>query len=251
MPDLTSKKILFADVDDTVCHSTRPVEADMAQALNQLIDRGWKVAFISGSTVDQLWGQFGGKLRIPYHLLGASGTVCVEVTANGLQTRYQASLTGPERKALAQVLVGFAARHGIVSLTTQEDQIQDRVSQMTFSALGRHAPEILKRSFDPFGTLREAWAEELRRELGPGYGVGVGGTTSIDITRAGFDKGWGIREFLKVHRLRAEDAVFFGDKLRPGGNDFPARAVVDCIEVTGVQDTLQKLRALAPDAHGA
>ena len=44
------KKIMFFDVDDTVCPSTQPLDAAMAQELNRFIGRGKALAFISGST---------------------------------------------------------------------------------------------------------------------------------------------------------------------------------------------------------
>jgi phosphomannomutase len=157
---------------------------------------------------------------------------------------YNHALEASERKRIVGLLSELAARYKIKSLTTESDQIQDRGSQLTFSAIGRHAPEDKKRSFDPDKSLRKIWVNELNKELGDKYHVGIGGTTSVDITRTGQDKGWGIREFLKFHGFQASDAVFYGDNLKEGGNDYPARAVVDCVEVSGVSDTLQKFIAL-------
>ncbi|MES2201077.1 MAG: HAD-IIB family hydrolase [candidate division FCPU426 bacterium] len=244
MQDFNGKKIIFADVDDTICVSTRPVEQDMALEIGRLVASGRVFGFVSGSTLEQLREQFEGRLKGDYHLLGVSGTAYAVVRDGHLEKVYQGEIPLASRKALTVMLRDFAARHGLVSLTNEADQIQDRVSQMTFSALGRHAPEPLKRAFDPEGSIRKAWAAELRGSIGNDYSVSVGGTTSIDITLAGMDKGWGIRKFLKYHGWRAEDAVFFGDSLSPGGNDFPARAVVDCVEVKDPADTLEKLRKI-------
>ena len=38
--------------------------------------------------------------------------------------------------------------------------------------------------------------------------------------------------------------MFFGDKIYPGGNDFPAARIVDCISVKSPRDTLQQLRTI-------
>jgi phosphomannomutase len=241
---MAMKKILFFDVDDTVCPSTQPLAEDMSAELNRLLEAGRVLAFISGSTAEQIWGQLGPRLKGEYHLLGTSGTRYVRVRDGVRSEQYHEDLEPSERERILGLFRELAARQGIRSLTTEDDQIQDRGSQITFSALGRHAPEEKKRAFDPDRSLRRAWAAQLRAELGEGYQIGIGGTTSLDITRTGRDKGWGIRQFLKYMNLDAKDAIFFGDNLREGGNDYPARAVLDCVEVESPADTLQKLKAL-------
>ena len=240
-----SKKIIFLDVDDTVCPSTQPIGEAMAAQINRLIASGRVVAFISGSTADHLWGQLGHALQGEYHILGASGTRYLRVKNGEREELYHYALPHAERERILSLIRKLAQRHGLKSLTTEDDQIQDRGSQITFSAIGRGAPEDKKRAFDPERKLRAAWAGELRAEIGADYHVGIGGTTSIDVTKAGLDKGWGIREFLNFHSLDAKDAIFFGDNLKEGGNDYPARAVVECVEVEGLAQTLENLKKLA------
>ena len=128
-------------------------------------------------------------------------------------------------------------------MTSIEDQLQDRDSQITLSALGRHAPLELKRQFDPTGEKRMGWVEFLKKHLDhTKYEMTIGGTTSIDITRKGLDKEWAIREFMKINNFAPEEVLFIGDKLYPGGNDYPASKVVDCIAVKNPEETLQKLK---------
>jgi HAD superfamily hydrolase (TIGR01484 family) len=239
------KRIFFFDVDDTVAPSTKPLSEGMAGQLNHMISSGLWIAFISGSTTEQLWGQLGASLKGDFHILGTSGTAYEWVRSGRREEVYRHSLDQAERVRILKLFKELALRHGIRSLTTEEDQIQDRGSQITFSAIGRHAPEDKKRSFDPERALRLAWARELKAELGDAYQIGIGGTTSLDVTRAGQDKGWGLRQFLKHHGRDASEAVFYGDKLQEGGNDYPARAVMDCVEVLSPEDTLMKLRSLA------
>ncbi|MBI2666046.1 HAD hydrolase family protein, partial [Candidatus Woesearchaeota archaeon] len=134
---------------------------------------------------------------------------------------------------------------GIVPTTSKEDQLQDRDSQITLSALGRHAPSEAKRDFDPEGEKRKGWVEFLRQFLSEEkYGIRIGGTSSIDITRKGLDKEWGIKEFARYHGFNLNEILFIGDKLYPGGNDYPAAKIVDCIGVNSPEDTLKELRKL-------
>src|SRR4051812_49156258 len=95
--DYARYKTLFADVDDTICESTRPIEAAIAAEINRLIARGLRVAFISGSTTDQLWGQLGADLKGDYHLLGASGTHYVRVASGAREELYRHGLNDEER----------------------------------------------------------------------------------------------------------------------------------------------------------
>lgn len=239
------KKALIADVDDTICPSTRPVSADMAKAIMRLVRGGRSFAFISGSTVAEIGAQLTPSLDVDHHLLGVSGSHYVQVTVReGVKTSTEIWRHEFDAATKQRVLTAFReliARHEIRSQTTTEDQLQDRGSQVTLSAIGRGAADAAKRAYDPDGAKRRAWVAELERELGPGLNIRLGGTTSVDVTPAGVDKEWGIRHYLEHWRLQPADALYFGDNLQEGGNDYPATKVVDCIAVKNPSDTLGKL----------
>ena len=138
-------------------------------------------------------------------------------------------------------------KHQIQSLTTREDQIQDRESQITLSAIGRHAPQELKEQFDPDGSKRRKWIEDLYTLLSPrDYEITVAGTTSIDITRKGIDKGWAIQQFARQRQVPLQMVLFLGDKTTLGGNYYPATRIVDFVTVENPKDTLEKLKMLFP-----
>ena len=50
----------------------------------------------------------------------------------------------------------------------------------------------------------------------------LGGTTSIDVTKPGIDKAYGIRKLRDTLDIAIQDMIFVGDALFPGGNDYPA-----------------------------
>ncbi|HET9868902.1 MAG TPA: HAD-IIB family hydrolase [bacterium] len=236
---------LIADVDDTVCPSTRPISPALAREIDRLVSGGCAFAFISGSTIPQISAQITPFLTVPHHLLGASGTHYVRVDrAEGKASPvevYRLEFSPEERAEILRAFEALIEKYAIRSLTDKADQLQDRSSQITLSAVGRHAPEAAKRALDPDGVKRREWVGFLRGLLGDKYSLRVGGTTSIDVTPAGVDKAWGIRRFLKENGLRASECLFFGDKLGPGGNDAPALEVVDCLEVRGPDHTLEIL----------
>jgi hypothetical protein len=242
-------KVLIADIDDTICPSTRPVAPEMAAEISRIVRGGTAFAFISGSTYAQIAAQVSPFLDVDHHLLGVSGSHYVAVRG-GRDARECAEIWREKfdpatKERILSAFRRLIERHAIRSLTTAEDQLQDRGSQVTLSAIGRSAPDAAKRAYDPEGARRRVWAAELEAELGPGLNIRVGGTTSVDITPGGIDKEWGIRRFLAHLNIGASDAVFFGDNLAEGGNDYPATRVAGlrCVPVENPGHTLKLLAA--------
>jgi hydroxymethylpyrimidine pyrophosphatase-like HAD family hydrolase len=62
----------------------------------------------------------------------------------------------------------------------------------------------------------------LLDKLIPEFSVRLGGTTSIDVTKPGIDKAYGIRKLRDILGIKIEEMIFIGDALFPGGNDYPA-----------------------------
>ena len=63
----------------------------------------------------------------------------------------------------------------------------------------------------------------LLDNLIPEFSIRLGGMTSIDVTKPGIDKGYGIRKLRDTLGIAIQDMIFIGDALFPGGNDYPAK----------------------------
>jgi len=100
--------------------------------------------------------------------------------------------------------------------------IEDRGSQITFSALGQQAPIGEKKKWDPDFTKRKMMKAVLDNLI-PEFSVRLGGTTSVDITKPGIDKAYGIRKLRDTLGIAIQEMLFIGDALFPGGNDYPAK----------------------------
>ncbi len=248
--NLQEKKWIIADVDNTICASCRQVSPEMAAQISALISRGYQFAFISGTDAEDLYGMISSQIAETHHLLATTGTKYVKVVPDHAvkQERivvYSHALSQSEKNEIMGAFEKLIAHFNILPLTRREDQLQDRNCQITLSALGRNAPHHLKESFDPDGSKRKQWVGFIQMHLNENeYDVKIGGTTSIDITKKGMDKEWGIREFAKFNNISLKDILFFGDKLYPGGNDYPAARIVDCIAVENPEDTLRKLKEI-------
>lgn len=70
--------------------------------------------------------------------------------------------------------------------------------------------------FDLDGTLAESKAlidSEILDRLMPGFSVLLGGATSIDVTKPGIDKAYGIRKLRDVLGISLKEMIFVGDPL--------------------------------------
>jgi hypothetical protein len=122
--------------------------------------------------------------------------------------------------------------------------IEDRGSQITFSALGQEAPLEEKKQWDPNFAKRKKITPILEKLI-PEFSVQLGGATSIDVTKPGIDKAYGIRKLHEILGVEIEDMLFIGDALFPGGNDYPAKqAGVDSIEVRDPDETKRVIEAI-------
>ena len=59
----------------------------------------------------------------------------------------------------------------------------------------------------------------------PELEVRSGGATSVDITRSGIDKAYGMRKLQEVTGIPFAEMLFVGDRLDPDGNDYPVKSV--------------------------
>lgn len=125
---------------------------------------------------------------------------------------------------------------------TYGEIVEDRGSQITFSGLGQSAPYELKKDWDSDMKIRSRIIEELIKKI-PQYEIKIGGSTSVDIVKAGINKAFGVKKLLEHLGLEADNAVFFGDAIFEGGNDYSVVGTgVLCLSVTGPYDTVEVLK---------
>ncbi|MEK6950413.1 MAG: HAD-IIB family hydrolase [Nanoarchaeota archaeon] len=241
-----AKKVIIADVDQTICEPAQVIEQPLVEEIAKLASRGYAFAFISGTNLEELQRMISAQLGREHHLLANTGATYVVQRNGTAMTVYSQTLTPAEKQEIVVAVEKLIFHYRLLPLTSKEDQLLDRKSQITLSVLGRKAPLEIKKAFDPEGTKREEWVTFLRQYLPEDrYEIRIGGTTSIDITRKGIDKEWGIKEFARFNNFQLSEILFIGDKLYPGGNDYPAAKIVDCLAVRNPEDTLKKLQELA------
>jgi len=240
------KQLVVFDLDGTLAKSKAPLGAGMGQLLGRLLTVA-RIAIISGGT----WAQFQKQL-LPYlptddrlknlSMLPTTGTRFLAYDGDWRQI-YAEDFTPAEKHTILSALNKAFDQSGFRPQKHWGELIEDRGSQITLSALGQAAPLEAKKTWDPDFAKRKT-IKALLDPMLPHFSVTLGGATSIDITRPGIDKAYGIRKLKEVLGIPIARMLFVGDALFPGGNDHPARSTgVDCIEVRDPQETERVIRA--------
>ncbi|GAA1968294.1 HAD-IIB family hydrolase [Microbacterium deminutum] len=249
---MTTPRLVAFDLDDTLAPSKSPVDPRIAHLLIALAERV-DVAIISGGQLAQFTSQVVDRLpdaapavRSRIHLLPTCGTQYYRLTATGIETVYAHSLTDDQKSRALGAVETEAKRLGLWESQTWGDILEDRGSQITFSALGQLAPLAAKTAWDPTGDKKNALRAAVAVRL-PDLEVRSGGSTSVDITQQGIDKAYGMRQLAEQSSIPLSDMLFVGDRLDPDGNDYPVLAMgVKCHAVDGWEDTAAFLETLIP-----
>ena len=249
---MTTPRLVAFDLDDTLAPSKAAISPRMGELLLALAERV-EVAIISGGQLQQFQSQVVDRLPVAgaealdrFHLLPTCGTQYYRIAADGVRTVYAHALTDDEKQRALVAVEEEARRLGLWETDTWGDILEDRGSQITFSALGQTAPVEVKVAWDPTGAKKNALRDAVAARV-TDLEVRSGGSTSVDITRRGIDKAYGMRQLAEQTGIPLDDMLFVGDRLDENGNDYPVLAMgVECHAVTGWHDTVEYLERLIP-----
>jgi len=251
------KKLIVFDLDGTLTESKSEIKPDMSGLLCKLL-KTKPIAIIGGGKYQLFRTQFIAKFKCPkelFHNLFLFPTTSTSFYCyqNGWKKVYAKELSKREKKKIKKAFQeAFKEINYIKPKKTYGKVIEDRGTQITFSALGQ---EVVKVLGEKGIQLKTKWrdentgvklklAEALQRRL-PDMEVVAAGYTSIDVVRKGVDKAYGLRQIEKNIHVSLRDMLFVGDALFPGGNDYAARKTgVDCISVSGPKETKKFIRFL-------
>jgi phosphomannomutase len=241
------KKLVVFDLDGTLAPSKSSIDVEMAALINKLL--GFiKVAVISGGDWSQFQKQVLAHLANDERLQNLSllptcGTQFYQYET-GWEKIYSEDFTSAQKEKIISSLKQAIEQAGVKAERVWGEVIQDRGSQITFSGLGQQAPLEEKNKWDPDFTKRKKM-KAILDTLIPEFSVRLGGATSIDVTRPGIDKAYGIRKLRDILGIAIEEMIFIGDALFPGGNDYPAeQAGVVSIRVRDPDETKRVIETI-------
>lgn len=238
------KKVIAFDLDDTLAVTKSPISDKMGSLLARLLEK-YDVCVISGGAFHQFKIQVVDRLEADsrslsrMHLMPTCGTKYYRYSEldKDWEVQYEHSLTSDQKKKVVEALESSAKKLGLWESKPYGEIIEDRGSQITFSALGQQAPAEAKYAWDPTHEKKKQIRDAVALML-PDLEVRTGGTTSVDVTMIGVDKAYGMQQLIEKMGISKEDILFIGDKLQEGGNDYPVKAMgIDTIEVERWEDT--------------
>ena len=270
------KKVLSFDIDQTLNIAKTPIPDEIADLLIECLDH-FEICPISGQKFDQFLIQIVDRLvehgataiqLMHLHLFVAQGTQyykyipnimklgpmpdntdkeSIPYSANYWKRVYNYPLTNDQVKKITKTIETAAKELGYWEedkLKKGDEIIENRLSQVTFSALGQKASTEDKYAWDPDHKKRKAIVKKCK-ELTPDFEYEIGGTTSINAFTPGMNKVFGMNHLLEQLHVKKDDILYFGDMTSPGGNDYPVVQMgIDTITVRSHEDTAYALRGI-------
>jgi HAD superfamily hydrolase (TIGR01484 family) len=239
--------LVVFDLDGTLAKSKSPLDPDMGALLGRLL-AVVKVAVISGGAWPQFESQVlarlpGGARLSNLSILPTCGTKYYAFDG-AWRLLYSEDFTPEQSSAIIKALTDVLAASGFTPKRHWGELIEDRGSQITLSALGQAAPLAEKTAWDPDFAKRKTMREQLQKLI-PEFSIQLGGATSIDVTRPGIDKAYGLGKLRDTLGIPLAAMLFIGDAIFPGGNDYPAKqAGVRCVKVRDPDETGGVVEAL-------
>jgi phosphomannomutase len=261
---MSKKQVIAFDLDGTLAPSKSPLPDRMGELLDRLLDK-YQVCVISGGKFGQFEKQLLSNLKASptelerLHLMPTCGTryLKYDMVKKEWQTVYAEDFTEAEKKKIVASLTEGVEHFGYNKQETYGETIEDRGSQITWSALGQdvvdhlgsEAGVKLKEAWDPSNEKKNKLRDYVA-ELIPEFEVRVGGITSVDITRPGIDKAYGMRKLMDLLEIGKDDILFIGDRVQPGGNDYPVKQFgIDTLEISRWEETAMVVEALTLSAE--
>ncbi len=253
--DIKIPKIVMFDLDKTLARSKQPLDKTMAKLFANLSTKT-NVAVITGGKLDQLVQQVIDQLP-PTAVL--ANVYLLPTSGGGLFTHenhewtrvYEQSLSQDEAEHIEEVMEQVIAQSKIVNLSVKSygERIEQRGTQVTFSALGQEAPIDKKEAWDPDNIKRPKLRDAIAKAL-PKYDVKVGGSTSIDVTKHGINKAYGVQKLSEFLDIPISEMLYVGDALFPGGNDEIVKEThVKTHSVCGPSETETLIQSLLGERH--
>lgn len=254
---IINKHVLAFDIDQTLNIAKTPIPPEMAEVLTKCLNH-FEICPISGQKFEQFLIQIVNPLKAAgatdkelshLHLFVAQGTQYYRYDSekNDWEQVYNYPLKDTDIAKITETLEAAARKLGYWEedqLVEGDEIIENRLSQITFSALGQSAGTEVKYVWDPDCKKREAIVDECRKIL-PDFLYEIGGTTSINVAAPGMNKEFGMKHLLEELNVQKSDILYFGDMTQPGGNDYPVVQMgIDTITVRSHEDTLYALRGI-------
>ena len=252
------KKLIAFDLDGTLAPSKSPLPERLSEVLGELLNN-FQVCVISGGDFKQFNKQLLSNLKLDdnqlsrLHLMPTCGTkyYTFDKSENNWKKLYSEDIPEEDKRRIKIALLKALDEYGYKEDKTYGELVEDRESQLTLSTLGQDVVDVLgEKGIE----MKENWDKDNKKKnnirnyasnIVTDYEFKVGGLTSIDVTKPGIDKAYGMKKLMEHLELEKKDILFIGDRLMEGGNDYPVKAMgIDSIEISDWHQTAVAVNAI-------
>lgn len=228
----------FFDMDQTLTRSKTEIEGEHFKLLTALSYKA-PVVIVSGAVLVQMAKQI---ISRDVYYLAQNGNHAIDPSGEEL---WRLELTSHEIDRINAHIKQIAkAGH----FKVDDETVQYRGCQVSFSLVGHDADLELKEAFDPSRAKRKSFLQKFPFE-DKDLTVRIGGTTCLDYTRKDGTKGENVKRL--INDMCFENPVYLGDALFPGGNDESVVGICDTIQVNSLEDTYDFIsREINENKHG-
>ncbi len=242
-------KMIVFDMDGTLAPSKWQMDSEMVELFKKLLEK-YKVWIISGGDYPQFQKQvipFLGndeKLLSNLYICPTCSTKMYLYEKWEWNKKYSLDFTNEERFYIMSVFDKAINDLELKPVKTWGEIVEDRWTQITYSALWQQAPLEEKHKWDPYFEKRKRIRNYILKDLQK-YNILIGWATSIDITRAWVDKAYWIKKLSEISWIDLNEMIFIWDAIFPGWNDYPPLEIwVTSKKVFSVEDTKNYIEML-------
>ncbi len=245
---ITNKKMIVFDKDNTITKAKKPMETSMSLLFSKLLNK-YYVSIITWWDFNNIYNQIITLLQSNSNLsnLFLFPTIWTQMYYYDKWKwirKYAEFLDENEINYIKYILENTLNNLNIKPKKIRWEIIENRWSQVTYSALWQNAPLEEKQKFDPDKKIRKKIVNEIKNKL-KDYEIWIAWTTSIDITKKGLDKSYWIKKIIENLKIKKEEILFIWDAIFPWWNDYPITKVwVDFIKVNDTKDTENIIKSL-------
>jgi phosphomannomutase len=229
-------KHLFFDMDDTLTRSKSPMSAAHESLFRSLCEKK-DVIVVSGQDESNIRRQITAQFDGSYYLLTQNGNHAINKDGSVLWHE----TFSLEQKEAIHTFIEQIRRELDLKVKDENDIVEDRGSQISYSLIGHHENVDVKRAFDSGAIKRIALLKSHESDVEELHAVGVevaaAGTTCFDFMMLGKNKGFNVVRFIDMRKWKKDDSMYIGDALEPGRNDESVIGVIPTHAVKGPDDT--------------
>ncbi len=246
-----NKEIFIFDVDDTLAESFGPIYPVSAKIICSLLCSGKTVIFATCRSKELIEDRVlaelpcGSKYFNQIYLQPTGGAAMYKWQNNTWVEEYAERMSDSENNKIIRIYKK-ALKAIDPQLTNNPYALDKDGTMLSIAALQPGSPREERATWDPNQEKRKKIIDLILAEVDvDGLDVNVGGASSINIARSGVDKAYGINKLFKILKLDKSKALFVGDGIYPGGNDYCIlQTGIDTVRADSPEDFAEKFKFL-------